>query len=282
LSIAAQLAWTGTTGIPVSAAGSGVIYFDSGTNTFRVSQNGGAFVDLSISGDVQGPASSTANAIPLYNGTTGKLIKNSTLVVDGSSNITGAGNYNGVTVTAHAARHAPGGADALGTAAPPQGIGAANTEGTASTFARSDHNHTLRSGSVDLTLGAIADGQYLKRVGTVVQGAAAAGAAKTLTGNFVGTLDAPIVATARWYPPSSSTVMRAWASLGENASGTTEFDVLKNGVSILPVPISIATGDYRSLDVIVPSVVVGINDYLTMSLTTANGGSNAVVFIEYE
>jgi hypothetical protein len=243
--------------------------------------DGSAWTPTASSGDVQGPASATANAVALYNGTTGKLIKNSTLVVDGSGNITGAGTYNGVTVTAHAARHAPGGADALGTAAPTQGIGAANTEGTASTFARSDHNHTLRTDGVDLTIGTIADGQYLKRVGTVIEGAAAAGAAKTLTGNFVGTLDAPVNATARWYPPSSSTVTRAWASLGEHASGVTEFDVLKNGSSILPAPISISTGDYRSLDVTVPSVVVGINDYLTVSLTTANGGSNAVVFVEY-
>jgi hypothetical protein len=243
--------------------------------------DGSAWTPTASSGDVQGPASATANAVALYNGTTGKLIKNSTLVVDGSGNITGAGTYNGVTVTAHAARHAPGGADALGTAAPTQGIGAANAEGTASTFARSDHNHTLRTDGVNLTIGTIADGQYLKRVGTVIEGAAAAGAAKTLTGNFVGTLDAPVNATARWYPPSSSTVTRAWASLGEHASGVTEFDVLKNGSSILPAPISISTGDYRSLDVTVPSVVVGINDYLTVSLTTANGGSNAVVFVEY-
>lgn len=36
----------GTTGIAVSAAGQGRIYFDSGSNTFQVSQNGGAYVDL--------------------------------------------------------------------------------------------------------------------------------------------------------------------------------------------------------------------------------------------
>lgn len=36
----------GTTGIAVSAAGQGRIYFDSASNTFQVSQNGGAYVDL--------------------------------------------------------------------------------------------------------------------------------------------------------------------------------------------------------------------------------------------
>ena len=136
--------------------------------------------------------------------------------------------------------------------------------------------------STDLTIGTIAIGQYLKRVGTTIVGAAAAGAAKTLIGNFVGALDAPFAANARWYPSSPSTVTRAWASLGEHASGVTEFDVLKNGVSILPSPISIATGDYRSLDVTVPSVAVLINEHLTISLITANGGSNAVVIVEYE
>jgi hypothetical protein len=77
--------------------------------------------------------------------------------------------------------------------------------------------------------------------------------------------------------------MRAWASLGEHASGITEFDVLRDGVSILPAPISIAAGQYRSPDVDVsPGVVVNSSEYLTISLITANGGSNAVVFVEYE
>lgn len=37
------------------------------------------------SGDVVGPAGATDNAIPLYNGTTGKLIKNSALTSDGNT-----------------------------------------------------------------------------------------------------------------------------------------------------------------------------------------------------
>jgi hypothetical protein len=219
------------------------------------------------------------------------LIKNSTVTVNSSGNIvtTGTlnvgnvtgGTYNGVTVAAHAARHAPGGPDALGTAAPTTGIGAGNSEGIASTFARSDHNHALRTDSTDLTIGTVSDGQYLRRVGTTIVGAAAAGAAKTLTGNFVGTLDTPLAANARWYPPDNVTVIRAWASLGEDAAGITEFDVLKNGVSLLPSTISVAAAAYRSADVTVPSVAVATTDYLTISLTTANGGANAVVFVEY-
>jgi hypothetical protein len=254
--------------------------------------NGTAWAPTDSGGNVLGPASSTLNAVALYSDTTGKLIKNSAVTIDGSGNIVTAGTlnvgnvtggtYNGVTVETHAARHAATGPDALGTAAPIQGIGADNSLGSASTFARSDHDHKLRTDSTDLTIGSIAIGQYLKRVGSTIVGAAAAGASKTLVGNFVGVLDAPLAANARWYPPSPSTVTRAWASLGEHADGVTEFDVLKNGVSILPAPVSIATGQYRSLDVAVPSVSVLTADHLTISLITANGGSNAVVFVEYE
>jgi hypothetical protein len=253
--------------------------------------SGTAWAPSPAGGDVLGPASSTNNAVALYDGVTGKVIKNSIVTVNSSGNIvtTGTlnvgnvtgGTYNGVTVAAHAARHAPGGPDALGTAAPTTGIGAGNSEGAASTFARSDHNHALRTDSTDLTIGTVSDGQYLRRVGTTIVGAAAAGAAKTLTGNFVGTLDTPLAANARWYPPDNVTVIRAWASLGEDAAGVTEFDVLRNGVSLLPSPVSVAIGDFRSLDVTVPSVAVTTTDYLTISLTTANGGANAVVFVEY-
>jgi hypothetical protein len=255
--------------------------------------NGTAWAPTDSGGNILGPVSSTLNAIALYADTTGKLIKNSAVTVDVSGNIVTAGTlnvgnvtggtYNSVTVAAHAARHAATGPDALGTAAPIQGIGADNSLGSASTFARSDHDHKLRTDSTDLTIGTIGDGQYLKLVGTALVGAAAAGAAKILLGNFVGILDAPFAANSRWYPPSSATVTRAWASLGEHAAGITEFDVLRDGVSILPAPISITAGQYRSLDIDVsPGVVVSSSEYLTISLITANGGSNAVVFVEYE
>jgi hypothetical protein len=43
------------------------------------------------SGDVVGPASATANAAARYNSTTGKLLKNSPVIIDDSGNISGAG-----------------------------------------------------------------------------------------------------------------------------------------------------------------------------------------------
>ena len=87
-------------------------------------------------------------------------------------------------VAAHGGTHVPGGADALTTAAPPQGIGGSNAEGVAASFARSDHDHTLREtgGPQDLTLGAIPDGQFLQRSGnTIVGGLPAGGGAPSIT-----------------------------------------------------------------------------------------------------
>jgi hypothetical protein len=63
------------------------------------------------------------------------------------------------------------------TAAPTVGIGGGNTAGTSVSFARADHGHKLREtgGPADLTIGAVADGQFLKRVGTAIVGAAGTG-----------------------------------------------------------------------------------------------------------
>jgi len=64
------------------------------------------------------------------------------------------------------------------TAAPTQGIGGANSAGSSTSVARADHNHALRTttGPTDLAVGAIADGEFLKRVGaTIVSGAVSGG-----------------------------------------------------------------------------------------------------------
>lgn len=94
------------------------------------------------------------------------------LTVDSSQNITLAGTVDGVEIDNHSARHDPGGGDALSTAAPSIGIGGANSEGSAASFARSDHNHKLRTttGPTDLDIAGIADGEYLRRSGTQIIG----------------------------------------------------------------------------------------------------------------
>lgn len=47
-------------------------------------------------GDVVGPASSTDNAAARFDGTTGKLIQNSTFIIDDSGNVTGHGDITGL------------------------------------------------------------------------------------------------------------------------------------------------------------------------------------------
>ena len=60
----------------------------------------------------------------------------------GTNNITNVGTVDGIDVSDHSSRHDPGGADALTTAAPTD-VGDANAEGSAGSFARSDHVHAL-------------------------------------------------------------------------------------------------------------------------------------------
>lgn len=62
----------------------------------------------------------------------------------GGNNITNINLVDGIDVTLHAARHAPGGADAIATAAA-VGLDAStsNTTGTGTALARNDHSHAL-------------------------------------------------------------------------------------------------------------------------------------------
>jgi hypothetical protein len=69
----------------------GDVTITSPTNGQSLSYNGTAWVNAtgSGSGDVVGGASSTDNAIARYDGTTGKIIQNSVVVIDDSGNVSG-------------------------------------------------------------------------------------------------------------------------------------------------------------------------------------------------
>lgn len=74
----------------------------------------------------------------------------------GNFSLTNVSTINGVSVTSHASRHLPNGADALTTAAPITSLSTvtSNSVGTANSLARSDHTHALsnvQSLSADLT-----------------------------------------------------------------------------------------------------------------------------------
>lgn len=119
----------------------------------------------------------------------------------GTFNITNVGTVDGVTVSAHASRHLPNGADPLTTAAPLAGLSATTTNaaGTANSFARSDHSHAISTGTPVAIGSANAAGTSanLARADHVHQGVAAltvnTGTARFGTVNFVNGTGVTIV-----------------------------------------------------------------------------------------
>ena len=81
-----------TTGISVAPGKQTWVAWDTSANDFKEI----------ASGDVDGPASATDNAVARFDGTTGKIIQNSAVTIaDSTGDITG-GAYNKVTITAPA------------------------------------------------------------------------------------------------------------------------------------------------------------------------------------
>lgn len=65
----------------------------------------------------------------------------------GGFNLSNAGTINSVAIAAHAARHLPGGVDALTTAAPVAlSVGGTNAIGSATSYPKSDHVHAITAG----------------------------------------------------------------------------------------------------------------------------------------
>ena len=100
---------TGT--IPVANGGTGASTSTDGLNNLLPSQTGNNGKVLATdgtnatwttngSGDVVGPASATNNAVSRFDSTTGKLIKNSGVIVDDNSNITANSVFEGFSNTA--------------------------------------------------------------------------------------------------------------------------------------------------------------------------------------
>ncbi len=126
----------------------------------------------------------------------------------------------------------------ISTAAPSIGIGGGSSEGSATSLARSDHNHAIRTttGPTDLTVGAVSDGQYLKRSGTSIVGDTPAGSGTARdTVRFVLT-GKPAVLTGMdgaWIAPRAGTITRItlWRRTA-GASGSTTVDVNKNGTTL--------------------------------------------------
>jgi len=105
-----------------------------------VSGSGGT--SITVHGDLSGLS---ANDHPQYLLTTGASAMGGDLNMGGNA-ISNVGNVDGVDVSAHASRHNPGGGDSLtlGTPIATQ-VGASPAEGSAASFARSDHQHGIGS-----------------------------------------------------------------------------------------------------------------------------------------
>lgn len=71
-----------STDVSYLVAGSNVTITSASNGQITIASSGGGG-----GGDVAGPASSTANAVALFNGTTGKIVKNSGLTTDGSNSL---------------------------------------------------------------------------------------------------------------------------------------------------------------------------------------------------
>ncbi len=79
-------ATTNPVGVPAGGTG-GILYVD-GNHLFFLNSLGATYTLTSKSGDVVGPASSTANAAVAFDGVTGKLIQNSSLLITPTSTLT--------------------------------------------------------------------------------------------------------------------------------------------------------------------------------------------------
>jgi hypothetical protein len=104
-------------------------------------------------------AHSSLTGLTVGNDHTQYLLRDGTQPMTGSldlatNNITNVVNINGYSINAHAARHQPGGADAIPTAAPVT-IGTANATGISTSLARADHVHA-HGAQTDGTLHAVA------------------------------------------------------------------------------------------------------------------------------
>jgi len=106
--------------------------------------SGGGSTAITVHGDLSGLS---ADDHTQYLLTSGTRAMGGSLDM-GANAITNVGNVDGVDVSDHSSRHQPGATDALSTGTPVAvQVGATAAEGTANTFARSDHQHGITVGT---------------------------------------------------------------------------------------------------------------------------------------
>ena len=197
----------------------------------------------------------------------------------GGNAVTGASTYNGVTITAHAARHLPNGLDPLTTAAPLSSLTSLSTNGvgTANSFARSDHSHAIDitgfgintlSGTLGVAKGGTGVATLTSNGVLVGNGTGAVTSSKLApSGVFVGTTDAQTLTNKTLQASTTSIIGTA----GGTGTGTVRF--VANGASST----TFITAAAAAISVTVPSItdtLVGRTTTDTLTGKTLIGGAS--------
>lgn len=201
------------------------IYVDPTTKRLATVDDDGTVVDYPTSGagtgDVVGPASSVDNAIPRYDGTTGKLIQaGGGATIDDAGNLAVSGTVDGRDVASDGAKL--DGIEALADITDAANVAAAGAVmsgavagGQLSGTYPSPNVTGIRTttGPTNLTVGAIADGEFLVRSGAALIGGSPAGA-----GDVVGPASSTDNAIARFDSTSGTLLQNGLVTIDDSGN----------------------------------------------------------------
>jgi len=105
------------------------------------------------------------------------------------------------------------------------------------------------------------------------------GITQTKTLNFFGQLE-PTYGTARWYPDKPITILSVFATIGVVSSDNIQINIKKNGSSILGSYLTLTSTQHKSNSVSV-NVQLTTEDFITMDIISATGGSNLNITLVY-
>jgi hypothetical protein len=105
------------------------------------------------------------------------------------------------------------------------------------------------------------------------------GITQTKTLNFFGTLE-PTYGTARWYPDKPITILNVLATIGVVSSDDIQINIKKNGSNILGSYLTLPSNQHKSEPVVI-GVQLTTDDFITMDIISATGGSNLNITLVY-